>query len=223
MTDRLHSELASWGAQQLRRTEAPWVDDTLPWRRESTPYRVFLAEFLLVRTRTDVVARLYEDILAQYPDIPTLDEADEQKLADTLEPLGLKKRVPLLKRAARYLIEEHQGEIPTNRQELKKIPGIGQYTAAAIAAFAFGSSDVPADVNILRFLSRLTGLPMKHITKGSTELKELLPYLSRERDGPEPDVLLDFCRLICRPGTPKCEECPLKERCAYLLEVMHES
>lgn len=203
-------ELVIRAAQTLREEEAPYgMSEELPWRRLRTPYRVFLAEFLLVRTRSDVVARLFEDIVARYPDLSSLANTDENELAAALEPLGLKKRVPFLLKAARYLIEHHGGRIPERVEELLVVPGIGLYTA--VAAFAYDLSGVPADVNILRFLSRLTGLPMKHPTKGSEDLRALLPFLSSDEGGPKPENLLDFSRLICRPRRPRCNElkrCP---------------
>ena len=207
-------------AQKLR-NNLPFQHDQeiLPWRSLRTPYRVFLAEFLLVRTRSDVVARLFEEIVARYPDVSSLANADPDELVAALEPLGLKKRVPLLLRGAQYLMEYHAGQIPEKLDDLMRVPGLGLYTAAAIAAFAYHSSEVPADVNILRFLSRLTGLPMKHPTKGSETLRALLPLLSRDQGGPEPERLLDFSRLICRPRNPRCRACPLQEDCQYSLSV----
>lgn len=211
-------------AQKLRDEKISYaVPEDLPWRSLRTPYRVFLAEFLLVRTRFDVVARLFEKIASRYPDIFSLANADEEQLATTLEPLGLRKRVPFLLSAAQYIVEHYEGRIPEKVEELLKVPGLGLYTAVAVAAFAYNSHDVPADVNILRFLSRLTGLSMKHPTKGSAELRNLLPLLSRSNEGPEPEKLLDFTRLICRPRHPRCGECPLKEICVYFSSHFHDT
>lgn len=203
-------------ARRLRKA-APVTDPghDLPWRRPRTPYRIFLAEFLLVRTRADIVARLFPSIIARYPDIHALSHTDESELAVALESLGLRKRVPYLLKAAQYLVEHHKGRIPKKVEELLKVPGLGAYSAVAIAAFAHKQMDVPADVNILRFLSRLTGLPMQHPTKGSKELWSLLPALSPRVGGPEPELVLDFSRLICRPGRPRCELCPLRPCCAF--------
>lgn len=187
----------------------------LPWRLHRTPYRVFLAEFLLVRTRSDVVARVFEQIFSRYPAVSALAEAHQGDLRDALRPLGLPKRVPYLLRAARYLMEQHDGEIPRTVEELMQVPGLGLYTAVAIAAFAYGSAEVPADVNVLRLLSRLTGMPMSHPTRGSNELRALLPHVSRDVGGPEAEDLLDFSRLVCRPRRPLCEECPLTPYCDY--------
>lgn len=209
-------ETVKWAGHKLNESPNPyWVSQDLPWRRYQTPYRVFLAEFLLVRTRTDVVARIFEDVFNRYPDLISLANADEDELATILEPLGLRKRVPFLIRAAQHILNHHAGKIPKRIEDLLEVPGLGLYTATAIAAFAYDSSEVPADVNILRFLSRLTGLPMEHKTKGSEELREMLPFLSPDIGGPAPENLLDFSRKICRPRRPKCEECPLTAECSY--------
>ena len=191
------------------------ADDSLPWRRNPSPYRIFLAEFLLVRTRWDVVARLFEAVVAHFPDLHTLAQASEERIAEVLAPLGLRKRIPYLKKAAVYLLEHHGGNIPETIEELKRVPGLGDYTAGAIAALAFGKKIVPADVNVFRFLSRLTGIPMTHPTKGSPHLRELLLHLSPAHGGPPVTVLIDFLRTTCRPRYPRCPECPLKSFCAF--------
>jgi A/G-specific adenine glycosylase len=191
------------------------AETELPWRQYRTPYRIFLAEMLLVRTRADVVARLFEEIADRYPTIQALASADEDELKAVLRPLGLSKRVPLFIKAARYICEKHNGEIPNNVEDLLKVPGLGTYTATAIATFAYEQGLVPADVNILRFVSRLTGLEMKHITKGSEELRELLPFLSEQNVGLSAENLLDFTRLVCRARKPKCDECLLRHDCSY--------
>lgn len=188
--------------------------EKLPWRENPTPYRIFIAEFMLIRTRTDVVARIFEEFCLHYPDIRSLAQADQDELARLLWPLGLPQRIPFMIRAANFIIERG-GEIPNTQKELEIVPGLGPYTAGAISAFAFGSTIVPADVNVLRFLSRITGLPMEHKTKGSKELRNYLSYLSSENGGPGFSVLLDFTRSICKPRFPNCPKCPLNEICRY--------
>ncbi|MGB9887755.1 MAG: hypothetical protein ACPLRW_12290 [Moorellales bacterium] len=170
---------------------------------------------LLVRTRADVVARVFEQIAARYPTVYALASAEENELGSLLRPLGLYKRIPYLIAAARYICEKHGGEIPRSFGDLLKVPGVGPYTAAAIATFAYGGDGVPADVNVLRFVSRLTGLEMRHPTKGSPELRELLPLLSERNVGLSAEGLLDFARLVCRPGRPRCGDCPVQDRCSY--------
>ena len=108
---------------------------------------------MLVRTRSDVVARVFEEIALCYPDVIALANTDLRELAEALEPLGLKKRATSLSKAAHYILERNQGRFPEKIKELMKVSGLGLYTTSAVASFAYGSSEVSADVNNLRFLS----------------------------------------------------------------------
>ena len=216
MKDTIHRYVIRAGEELTKHRIA---EAELPWRKYRTPYRIFLAEMLLVRTRTDVVARLFEQVATRYPTVHALAEADEEELRRLLRPLGLSKRIPYLIKAARYVCENYGGEIPREVEELLKVPGIGSYTAVAIATFAYGESGVPADVNILRFVSRLTGLEMKHATKGLPELRELLPLLSEHNVGLSAEDLLDFTRLVCKPRKPRCHECSLRGYCKYYQRI----
>jgi len=209
------NRLLRWAAAQLASHSKTWEQAELPWRVDRSPFGVFVAEFLLVRTRSDVVARVYQGVIERYPEPEALADADPAELERLLTPLGFRKRTPLLIRAARVLVDDFQGHVPNRREDLLSIPGIGRYTADAIAAFAFAESTVPADVNILRFVARLTGLPMRHPTKGSKELLDLLPDLASAEPRPSPESLLDFTRIVCRPRTPRCNICPLVDRCRY--------
>lgn len=196
----------------------PAFQNNLPWRENNTPYRIFLAELMLVRTRADVVARIYESCFEKYPDIYTLGAADENELSELLHPLGMLKRTPYFIEAARYICKTHEGLLPRDIKSLIKIPGIGLYTASAISIFAFNEKAIPYDVNILRFLSRYTGLEMENKTKGSNKLRDLAVELSEEKTGLKTEVLLDFTRLICRSRNPICEQCCLKSSCVYFME-----
>lgn len=198
------------------------TETELPWRKYRTPYRIFLAEMLLIRTLADVVAEHFERIASWYPTIEALDFADETELREALRPLGLSKHVLYLIKAARYIWENHGGEIPADVESLLKVPGIGAYAAAAILTFAYGQRLVPADVNILRLVSRFTGLEMGHATKGSQELRGLLPLLSEANVGLSAENLLDFTRLICKARKPKCHICPLSEHCSYFKNMFSE-
>jgi A/G-specific adenine glycosylase len=143
------------------------------------------------------------------------------KLQKPLPPWGL-QAYTVLKAAAIHIVHKHNGVIPNSLEELMDVPGLGAYSARAIMAFAFDAVDVPADVNILRFIARLTGLPMVHQTKGSKQLRELLPLLSMHECSPPIEYLLDFTRLICKSGTPKCGLCPLRSRCIYYKSTVQE-
>jgi A/G-specific adenine glycosylase len=203
-----------WAGCKLDRHEFVFGEN-LPWRQIRTPYRIFLAELLLVRTRADVVTRIYEDLFDKYPDIYRLAEANEYELRKALHPLGLSKRTPYIINAARYICDMHDGRIPSDINALLKTPGLGIYTAQAIAAFAYGQTIVPSDVNILRFVARLIGVGMEHRTKGSKQLIDLVSLLSESYTGLSVEKLLDFTRLICRSKNPLCEQCPLSHHCVY--------
>lgn len=206
----------NWAGRRLSEQKIS-PSTVMPWRSNRTPYRILLAEMLLVRTRADVVSKVFEGIYEQYPNIHKLAEAEEEELREILHPLGLLKRTPYFIKAARYICDTFDGSIPKDVKRLMDIPGVGLYTAAAVATFAYGQPFVPSDVNILRFLSRLTGLEMENKTKGSKELRNLTNSLSEQYTGLNAEMLLDFTRLVCRPRNPKCNECPLTEQCDYFL------
>lgn len=215
MIDR-YQQMVIWAGCKLTEHKVKTATE-LPWRKERSPYRVLLAELLLVRTRADVVARVYHDILEQFPDIYELAKSNEDQLGTLLRPLGLPQRVPYIIKAAKYICKEFNGTIPDDIKLLIRIPGVGLYTATAVAAFAYDQPLVPSDVNILRFLSRLTGLEMENRTKGSRRIRELTEYLSEKQIGLNAEHLLDFTRLVCRPRSPRCDECPLAKHCDYFL------
>ena len=189
--------------------------DRWPWRISPSPYRVFLAEFLLVRTRADVVAKIFDGVVEMYPDIESLSNAAEAELSSLLYPLGMSKRTPYLIRAACFIRDNYGGNIPCEVSELKKIPGIGNYTATAIAAFACNARLIPGDVNIFRFFSRLTGLEMIHKTKGSQELQDLIEKIPDQCTDFSVGTVLDFSREVCRPRKPLCQECLLNDICNF--------
>ena len=210
----------TWAAREL--AQKAEISAELPWRNNKTPYKIFLAEMLLVRTRVDVVARVYPNIFNHYPTIKVLANANEIDLVNLAKPLGLKKRIPYIIGGAKYIVKNHDGIIPQTIKDLLNVPGIGQYTATAIATFAFGNMLVPADVNIFRFLGRFTGLDIGHKTKGSKDLLKLLPFLSQENTKLKAEVLLDFSRLICNPRKPNCNQCPLTTKCTYFVSCFEK-
>lgn len=203
-------------AKRIFEHETPsWLQTNLPWRLNRTPYKVFISEFLLVRTRHDVVARIFEDFVRKYPTPRDIVDSSIQELHEALFPLGLKKRVPQLKEAANQIMDLFDGQIPNSFGELVKIKGIGDYTACAILVFAFGEKRVPADVNVLRFVSRFTGLPMHNKTKGSKQIVDLLPEIKQYQTKFSAEKLLDFTTGICKPRNPKCDGCILADLCSF--------
>jgi A/G-specific adenine glycosylase len=195
---------------------------SFPWREENDPFHILIAEMMLIRTRADLVVPVYLQFIRQWPRPDDLVCAADEQIAQTLVPLGLPQRIPFFKQAAKHIIENHAGVVPSKRKDLEKIPGVGRYVAEAVLAFAFNQPIVPADVNVLRWISRITGLEMISSSKGSKEIRLLLPRLA-PLGGRQAYKFLDFLREICRPRKPACDECWIQILCHYGRKALPDS
>ena len=165
----------------------------LPFREDPTPYHVWLSEVMLQQTRVSAVLPYYERFLAALPDIPALAACDEEKLHKLWEGLGYYSRVRNLQKAAKIVCEQYGGQLPADYAALRALPGIGDYTAGAIASISFGIPVPAVDGNVLRVFSRLYNDPGV-IT--------------------DPKVKKAFTALVCVPnGAPLCDVCPLAGLC----------
>ena len=197
-----------------------WYDTharSLPWRDEPTPYRVWISEIMLQQTRVDTVKAYFERFIAELPTIGDLADADEQKLLKLWEGLGYYSRARNLKKAAGEVMRDYRGQLPSTAEELIKLPGIGIYSAGAIASIAFGNKAPAIDGNVLRVIARLTA-NLGDITQ--TEIKEEISGLVQkllpdQRVGDFNQALMELGATVCLPnGAPKCEICPLNTLCA---------
>lgn len=188
----------------------------LPWREEPTPYHVWLSEIMLQQTRVEAVKPYYDRFLQALPDVESLALVEEEKLLKLWEGLGYYNRARNLKKAAMKIVSEYGGKIPGKYEELLKLPGIGSYTAGAIASIAFGQAQPAVDGNVLRILSRLRAderdiLDAK--VKKSVE-DDLAGVMPADRPGDFNQALMELGAMICIPnGAAKCEECPWRELC----------
>lgn len=196
-----------------------WWEDhkyDFPWRSERDPYRILVAELMLRKTSAKQVARVYPVFAERYPTPQALHEADHRELIQLLRPLGIEySRARLMKRLAEVLAERYGGRIPTERCELLKLPGVGDYTANAVMCFSFGE-DLPAvDANFIRLVSRVFGVrSTKSRARCDPELWEFAGRLVPRGRGREFNyAVLDFARDVCTAGSPKCAVCPLTEMC----------
>jgi A/G-specific adenine glycosylase len=197
----------------------------LPWRSQQSPYRTWISEIMLQQTQVDTVIPYFTGWMARFPDIKTLAEADEQEVLSLWEGLGYYSRARNLHKAARIVIGEKNGELPKTVKELQELPGIGPYTAGAIASIAFGEDAVAVDGNIRRVLSRLfdVSLPAR-----STEGEKMIWNLAEEhlphgKAGVYNQALMDLGATICMPKEPACEICPVSEDClAFKLGVQEQ-
>lgn len=188
----------------------------LPWRINPTPYKVWISEMMLQQTRVDTVIPYFTRFIAQIPTVQSLAEIEEEKLLKLWQGLGYYNRALNLKKAARIIVDEFNGRIPSETNELRSLPGIGAYSSGAIASIAFGKQVPAIDGNVLRIIARITA---SREDLGNPKTKKLFEplvaeLLPAEKVGDFNQALMDLGATICLPnGTPKCTECPLNHQC----------
>ena len=198
----------------------PWyrqVRRELPWRDRPTPYQVWISEVMLQQTRIEAVIPYYARFLAELPDVAALAAVPEDRLLKLWEGLGYYSRARNLKKAAQLVMDEYGGELPRTAAELRKLPGIGDYTAGAVASIACGEPEPAVDGNVLRVIMRVTAcgddvLSQKTKSRVSGELRAVYP--SGEDAGLLTEGLMELGETVCLPnGEPRCEVCPLNSLC----------
>lgn len=189
---------------------------TLPWRSAPTPYRVWVSEIMLQQTRVEAVKPYYERFLRELPTVKELAEADEDVLLKLWEGLGYYNRVRNMQKAAQQIMLDHHGEFPDTYEEIRSLKGIGNYTAGAISAFAYGLPKPAVDGNVLRVISRLAG-SREDIAKQSVRRKieeALEQIIPKDAASDFNQGLIELGALVCVPnGKPKCGECPVSGGC----------
>jgi len=202
----LSKKLLDWYQEYARK---------LPWRDSRDPYAVWVSEVMLQQTRVETVLPYYHQWMTRFPDIKTLSEASQQEVLSVWEGLGYYSRARNLHRAAKLLMTEYNGTLPEDVPSLQKLPGVGKYTARAIASIAF-NIDVPTlDGNIRRVLSRIFNVDLPAGSKESEKrLWELAAeYLPIGGASAYNQALMDLGAMICTPRTPACDLCPVKDFC----------
>lgn len=192
-----------------------------PWRdKETKPYAILIAEMMLQRTRAQMVVDVYSLFLEKYPDIKSLSKANINSLSLMLKPLGLhNRRAYWMKRIAELLVQKYGSEIPQQRQDLEKLPGLGTYIVNAILCFAFGKKVPIVDSNVARIFSRLDDIKVKHDLRRSPELHELAKRLIPTHSIKEYNwAILDLGATICTPKNPQHNVCPLQSLCIYSMQ-----
>ena len=189
----------------------------LPWREEHTPYRVWISEIMLQQTRIEAVIPYYHRFLAELPDVAALAAVEEDRLLKLWEGLGYYSRARNLKRAAEMVMRDYGGELPHTAAALRTLPGIGDYTAGAIASIACGEPEPAVDGNVLRVLSRLLengGDVLSPAVKKSVTTLLREHYPSGEAAALTTEGLMELGETVCIPnGAPKCELCPWQSLC----------
>jgi A/G-specific adenine glycosylase len=204
----LSSQLVAWFASRRR---------DLPWRRDRSAYRVWLAEVMLQQTRVAVVCDYFLRFVARFPDVHDLAAASEDEVLSLWSGLGYYARGRNLHKAAQVVVAEHGGVFPSTSAALSELPGIGSYTAAAVASLAFGEAVAVLDGNVARVLSRLcdddtpadTPAGKQRFTQIALALVEAHSSSAAVNEG-----LMELGALLCTPKSPACGSCPWSGSCA---------
>ena len=189
----------------------------LPFRSDPTPYHVWVSEIMLQQTRVSAAVPYYERFVQELPDIPALAACEEERLLKLWEGLGYYSRVRNLQKAARIVCEQYGGQLPGDLAALKKLPGIGDYTAGAIASIGFGIPAPAVDGNVLRVAARVGGCELDILDPRNRRQfrRRMEAVMPRQEPGAFNQALMDLGAGICLPGgAPLCDTCPAADFCA---------
>lgn len=201
-----------------------WFDEhgrSFPWRAHRDPYQTLVAEVMLQQTQTGRVAPAYTTFLGKFPDVRALAHAPAMEVIQAWKGLGYNRRAVDLQRAAQAIEHEHGGVVPSDPKILRALPGVGEYSASAVACFAYDRQVPVVDVNVRRVLSRVARasdeLPLVDARALATEW--LAPGDAYRWN----QALMDIGALVCRIDTPLCAQCPMKNFCSYRLKGKHKA
>jgi len=208
--------------RRFRASLLAWYDvhrRALPWRETRDPYRIWLSEVMLQQTRVAAVTERYQEFLRRFPTAQKLARASESSVLAAWSGLGYYRRARLLHTAAKVVVRQCGGRIPASFTELQSLPGIGRYTAAAIASIAFGEPVAVVDGNVERVLQRVTGK-----NAGNGDLwRTAEQMLDRKRPGDFNQAMMELGATVCTPRNPACLTCPVRELCATRGEIKSDS
>lgn len=206
----------------LRQALQDWYKDhqrDLPWRHTQDPYFIWLSEIILQQTRVDQGLPYYQRFTKTFPTVQDLANAAQQEVLNLWQGLGYYSRGRNLHATAQQLTLEHNGEFPKTYQDLLKLKGVGPYTAAAIASFAFNLPHAVVDGNVFRVLSRYFGVDLAINTpEGKRQFEALAgELLDQHNPALHNQAIMEFGALQCKPVSPNCAVCPVQESCVALL------
>jgi len=187
----------------------------LPWRGTKDPYIVLVSEYMAQQTRVETVIPYFLRWMEQFPTVSSLAEAPREAVLKAWEGLGYYARARHLHSAAQMIVDEFNGSVPASMDDLRKLPGVGAYTAAAVASLAFGADEPALDGNLRRVLARVITLSEDpRGFRGESQLMETARrLLPPGRTGDFNQALMDLSSLVCLPKIPRCADCPLADFC----------
>ena len=187
----------------------------MPWKGERDPYKIWVSEIILQQTRVQQGLAYYNRFISAWPDVKSLARAKEQDVYKLWEGLGYYSRCTNLIASAKYICDELNGMFPETHEEILSLKGIGDYTAAAIASFAFNQPYAVVDGNVFRVLARFFGIKTPvDSTAGKKLFRSLANSLIDKKEPAEYNqAIMDFGAVVCKPVLPLCQECPLQKKC----------
>ena len=200
-----------------------WYDNNkrqLPWRKKVSnrqkEYFTLVSEFMLQQTQVKTVIPYFENFISKIPNLKSLSSVRDDKLMKCWEGLGYYSRAKNLKKSAKHIINDFGGQLPSNEEELKSLPGVGDYTSKAIMAIAFNKKIIPLDGNVERILKRIFYLKKeKEISKENLHKKKSF-FKETKRASDYAQAIMEIGALICKPVKPLCTQCPISKNCKSL-------
>lgn len=205
--------------RSFQRALLRWYDRQqrdLPWRKTRDPYRIWVSEIMLQQTRVAAAMEHYRLFLKLFPNVRRLAAASEGSVLAAWSGLGYYRRARLMRLCAKAIVENHHGQFPRAAEDLLRLPGVGRYTAAAIASIAFGEPAAVVDGNVERVLARLSGVTLT--TRENWAHAQAL--LEPTRPGDHNQAMMELGATICAPRQPRCPACPVREWCATKGEML---
>jgi len=187
-----------------------------PWRKETDPYKILIAEIMLQRTKANQVMPVYSSFLERFPTPCALAVARIKDVKDFFRRLGLIWRAEKVRRLGDALVANFNSRVPNTREEMLSLPGVGEYAADAVLASAYGKNIAAVDANVCRAIGRLFGMEARGEARRDPKFREVARRLVPEGKAKEFNwAMIDFAALICKPRNPRCHVCPFAELCDY--------
>ncbi|QZY55795.1 A/G-specific adenine glycosylase [Crassaminicella profunda] len=214
--ENIQNHLITWYEKNHRK---------LPWRETSNPYYIWISEVMLQQTRVDTVIPYFLRFIDKFPNIESLANADEEEVLKMWEGLGYYSRARNLHRGAKVIVKEYDGKMPDTLNEIKKIPGIGPYTAGAVLSIAYNEAVPAVDGNVMRVFSRLFYIKEDIGENNTRKEMEKIGQMVISQNNPSffNQGLMELGALICTPTSPKCIACPLFMECTARKLIVQET
>ncbi|MCC5925098.1 MAG: A/G-specific adenine glycosylase [Bacteroidetes bacterium] len=196
----------------------------LPWRQSRNPYQIWISEIMLQQTRVDQMTPYFERFIRRFPDVHALANADLQEVLMLWEGLGYYSRARNMHEAAKTIVREYDGDLPSEREQFRALKGVGDYTAAAVLSIAFNQPYAVVDGNVIRLISRYLGIT-DDIKKPSVKryIQDVVnTWISTENPSEFNQGMMEIGSLVCKPRNPSCDSCPLQHTCVAHMTAQTE-